>query len=432
MRSGWKGQFAYALPAAAIGALLFWMWSGSERRVQSAGRTHDAAVSAIATNLADAPLAAWQTDLLDLAFDSASKMPIAPHVKNRSRAQAAVVAVCLELDQPVRALRYVESIANWQRGEGYARLASWCAQHGQSDAAHHYLDQAGSMSEDLERWTTRFESNQGWRRERIRSTIAATHLQLGQVEQAARFERGLTPAEAGQVVAARAARICADEFEAQIKAVDAVVASGDFDHVQNVLRACARMFDRFYADEGRRAQAEERVRHAYDKLPAQIRIELLMDLCDTALRRQDRAKAVALVEHAQRLLDGARWIPEHQVPLTAKLSGLRFDAGDEIGAREHLVRATGLFDAARDKIVDVYRAGPLRSLAESWATIGDANTARALYARAIEEGVQNPNSRPRAEDLSATVISMALHDVEPGPDLSARCRRIRDGLGAPW
>jgi hypothetical protein len=52
--------------------------------------------------------------------------------------------------------------------------------------------------------------------------------------------------------------------------------------------------------------------------------------------------------------------------------------------------------------------------------------------RFVEEGVENPNSRPRAEDLSATCRSMALHAVEPDADLWKRMRQIGDGLGPPW
>lgn len=64
--------------------------------------------------------------------------------------------------------------------------------------------------------------------------------------------------------------------------------------------------------------------------------------------------------------------------------------------------------------------------------MGDTAAALAVYKRAVEEGVHNPNSRPRAEDLSATCCSMALHGVEPDGSLWARMEDIRGRLGDPW
>ena len=64
--------------------------------------------------------------------------------------------------------------------------------------------------------------------------------------------------------------------------------------------------------------------------------------------------------------------------------------------------------------------------------MGDTATALSAYKRAVEEGVENPNSRPRAEDLSATCLSMAVHGVEPDAVLWTRIRQINDGLGDPW
>ncbi len=62
----------------------------------------------------------------------------------------------------------------------------------------------------------------------------------------------------------------------------------------------------------------------------------------------------------------------------------------------------------------------------------DTAAALMVYKRAVEEGVENPNSRPRAEDLSATCLSMALHMVEPDAELKNRIRQISEGLGDPW
>src|SRR4029434_4824877 len=89
----------------------------------------------------------FRGELLDLALASASKMPLDPHIKNRSRAQEAVVDACLQLAQPARALSGIQDIANWRRGTGYADYALYCAQYGRADDAQHALELAQQVAD---------------------------------------------------------------------------------------------------------------------------------------------------------------------------------------------------------------------------------------------------------------------------------------------
>jgi pentatricopeptide repeat protein len=124
--------------------------------------------------------------------------------------------------------------------------------------------------------------------------------------------------------------------------------------------------------------------------------------------------------------------PESAIPLMAQLARLRFRAGDEAGARAEAERALALFDAKRDTIANIYRARALRPIAEAYCAMGDTAAAFDLYKRAVEAGMENPNSRPRAEDLVATCCSLALHAMEPDAVLASRIREIQAGLGDPW
>ena len=74
----------------------------------------------------------------------------------------------------------------------------------------------------------------------------------------------------------------------------------------------------------------------------------------------------------------------------------------------------------------------LRPVAEAWMALGDEAAARRTYVLALEEGAANPNARPRAQDLSATLASMARYDVRPDESMTRRIREIREGLGDPW
>src|SRR5688572_20223021 len=92
--------------------------------------------------LADSELSPFQGALIELAFESAAAIPITPHVKDRSRSQEIVVEVCLQLNQPQRALRYIEQIVNWRRGIGYADYALYCTEHGDADKSENALNLA--------------------------------------------------------------------------------------------------------------------------------------------------------------------------------------------------------------------------------------------------------------------------------------------------
>lgn len=378
--------------------------------------------SGVVSHVSDKPLAAFQNELLDLAFQAATAIPIDPHIKDRSRAQEAVVGVCFALDQPQRAIGYIETIDDWRRGAGYADFAFYCAQHGDSSQVQLYLDLANSMSERAE----------DWRRDRIKVKIARTYAWIGQTQQAAAFESGVVDSESGKVNSVRATRSDEDAFDQQINVLDSAIATGNFDLARNALEACAQLFNRFYDNEVRRSLAEEKIKSSWGKLPIMIRIELMMKLAQFSLDHQDQTKALQLVNDTQVIIDGSQWTPETRVPLMGRLARLRSLSGDVEKARAAADAALALFEAERDKIMGIDRAGALRPLAEAYQSMTDNAAALSVYKKAVEEGAENPNARPRAEDLSSTCCSMALRGVEPDTELWTRLHQIQGGLGQPW
>ncbi|TAH36819.1 MAG: hypothetical protein EYC70_07470 [Planctomycetota bacterium] len=394
---------------------------------QSGEQSPAEAASGATGSGADRPLEDFQGQLLDLAFQAATALPVNPHIKNRSRAQEAVVAACLELDQPRRALACIEKIDNWRRGSGYADLASFWAQRGDVTEARRCLDLARQVADGVHG-----ETAQDWHKDRILAKIAATQLQMGLAQDAADLEAGLVASESGRVAAARALLLDDGAFDAHLAMLDQVLAAGSFDQTRGALESCAALFRRFYQDQERRSQVEERIRVPRAGLPLLVRIELLMQLAESALEHEDRAKALELVHDAQLLVESVEWIPEDRIALMARLAGLRHRSGDAEGARSRADAALALFDAQRDRIADIYRAGALRPLAEAYQSMGDSAAALAVYRRAVADGAGNPNSRPRAEDLAATCCSMAVHAVEPDAELRTRMRRIHAELSHPW
>ncbi len=378
--------------------------------------------------LADKALAPFQADLIDLAWKAAMTIPLDPHIKDRGRAQDAVAATCFELDQPKRAQGMIEQQAiGWRRGAGYADLAFYCAQHDDSADAAQYLDLANKISQ-----TPEGDNGQDWHIERIRAKIARTHVVLGHTEQAAQFQTGVEPSESGpvEVETAKTAPLDAAAFDAQIKALDAAVTSGTFDPLRNALESCAQLFNRFYDDAARRSQLEQKILASLEKLPLQFRIDLITELADFALDHGDRAKALELVDKAQPILDSATWTMEYRIPLMARLAALRDRAGDKERARSDAAAALAAFKAGRDKTEYAFRARALRPLAETSEAIGDTAGALSTYKQVVEEGFENISPKARAEELSATCCSMALHKVEPDAELRARMLQICNGLAA--
>jgi tetratricopeptide (TPR) repeat protein len=383
-----------------------------------------ARVAALVANPRAAPAS---IELLDLAYAAVSAMPLHPHVKSRSRDQEAVADVWLELDEPQRALACIEPIADWRRGAGYADYAFWCARHGDEAQARRSLELAAQIAEKHVG-----EEAQDWQRDHIRAGIARTWLWLGDEAQAAACAAGASAAETGRISAVASLRADATECDEQLAALAELAKTRDFDQIRAALGSCARLFDRFYTDQPRRERIERAIGAAWEGLPAQVRIEVLVELAGTALAHDDGPTALRLLQDARLQLDGTTWTPDAHVTLLAKLAGLRHRAGDPEGARRDADAALAQFTAERARIVDIDRADTLRPLAEAYQAMGDTAAALSVYAQALEEGAQNPNSRPRAEDLSATCCSMALSGVTPDAALWTRLRELRDGLGDPW
>jgi hypothetical protein len=116
----------------------------------------------------------------------------------------------------------------------------------------------------------------------------------------------------------------------------------------------------------------------------------------------------------------------------ARLAGLRFRCGETNAARAELQTTLNLFKEKQSEIINIDKTETLIPVAEAFQAAGDIAGALAVYKQAVEAAIENPNSRPRAEDISAICLSMALNKVEPDAALWARIREIQANLGDPW
>ena len=376
------------------------------------------------------PLADYQEELLTIAIEGVNGFPRhVQHDKNRSRAQDKIVRVCLELGQLDRALEYTELITNWRRGAGYAACAEYLARKGEEARARELLELA---HKDLMQAVQ--DGEQEWRCETIQALMGSSFLLLEDIQGAVPYLQSVSPAQYDPIAVTSAWQIDPADFRAIVEEQESLPDADGFAVSQASLRLLAEFYTRFYADEERRAFCEEKALATMErgKLPVEARYKTFAIMIEAALEHGDAKTALRLVESLQLLVEATPWQPGDQVRLTGRLAGYRFRAGDEERAVREANNALEFFDEHQELIYDIFRAEALSPLAEAWVEMGDREKALEVYRRAIEEGARNPNSRPRAEDLSETLCSMALHEVEPDEALWKRIREIQKGLGDPW
>ena len=373
-------------------------------------------------SLSTPPLSQTQTDLLKMAFEIASKIPNNPHIKDRSRTQESVVDACLQLGQASLACGYLAKIENWRRGSCCAEVAFFLAQRNCANDARKWIGLAKRIS----------DSREDWRGDRIKSKIAKTLVLLGETEKAKELESKVDKSERGEVSKVLASYSEPVSFESQMDYLSQETATNDFDLTKNALETYVELFNRFYTDEAKRSLIVEKMKEAWTPLPVFLRIDLLIKLAEHALKHRDQTKALEIIDEGRKLVEEHQWRLEHRMPYAARLAELRYLSGE---AQRACAEAEALFARFLDEghlIVNIYRAETLIPLGKAFVVMGESTHAQTVFKRAVEEGTENPNSRPRAEDLSAICTSLALCDFEPDSALWARMHEIQAGLGHPW
>jgi hypothetical protein len=367
-------------------------------------------------------------ELLQLADSAFVRMPLDPHIKNRGRGQMMVVDACIDQGMIDVALRVAATIPDWRKGLGYARCAMWLQQHNRADEVPAHL----AAAEQVAAAVAADPSEQAWRSERILATVARVRFSRGELEAFAKASKDIGPVEGAGIQEDVALRMPEQAFDKWIEQADATIASAQFDAIHSTLQCCAKLYRRFFADEKKRATLEDRIVNGYARLPLHARAKLLVEIGGVAADMKDGVRTLAICGHIETTLAKATWRPEDRVPALADLAELLHRAGDATRGKQQLDDAAALYAEQQKSILDIYRAAPLRSLAEAAWAMGDTARAMEFWRRAAEAGVENPNSRPRADDLAATCVSIVQSGALPDAELGARLRAIEAALGAPW
>ncbi|MEC9047632.1 MAG: hypothetical protein VYA51_06430 [Planctomycetota bacterium] len=398
---------------------------------------HDGAEQAEAASrtVADTELASYQRDLLTLAFDAASKFPSDPHSKNRGLAQEQVLSACFELGVPKLALMFAPRAEGWRRGLAYADFAYFSARQGVTENVERYLEMARNVADE----EGKDPNAQQWRIDKIRLKMARALSALGRTKEAGDLSGGIDATSRGAVdegwsdtVTSTVLQMTLDDAKRELESVTAAFSNMSLGEQYSTLLILGGIHGRFFSDEGLRAATAERILNRFFKLPANLRLDAMAPLVGNHVAHGDVDGARDVIVEMAKLVAETTWRPEDKLPQLVRLAELRVDTNEDERARQELARALSLFQESRDEIFDIYRSKALRSVALGFYKVGDEAQAADLLAVAVEEGMQNPNSRPRCFDLVGTCVALAKRGVEPSPELMARLREIADQLGAPW
>lgn len=419
-------------PSKALLGLFFVACSGDGATKPA---TSAVAPPAAAAAAASEPLTASQRELLQLAFDAASRFPLQPHGKNRSRAQDVVVVAAFELGAPELAVALGAKIADWRRGCAYADFAWAMAQRGETARARDYV----KLAEGVVREERDDPSAQEWRGDLIQLKIARAFSALGDVDAAAKASGAIDQSSTHAVdagwnatAAERVATMTAERAPAEFAALDQGFATMSLGQQAATMTLVARMHEKFFADATLRRACEERVAVTWDKTMPTLRLDALATMVRSCHAKADGGRAAELLTAMRAIVEGHRWRSEDRMPQAARLIELANLLGQSDRARADAEAALKAYQDERDGVVDIYRAETLRPLALAWFALGDRERGEGLFALAVEEGMENPNSRPRCDDLVDACVDLARRGIEPSPKTWARLREIQQGLGEPW
>lgn len=424
-----------ALVVAAAAMAAAWPPSADAQTPASPSAADARAVASPTVATPRVEVAGWQRDLLQLAFDAASAFPLDPHQKNRSRAQDVVVQACFALGLPDLALAYGSQMPDWRRGCAYADCAFAMAKRGERARALDYV----KLAEGVAKAELANPTAQQWRADLIALKVGRAYSALGDAEAAGKATAGIDPSSTTAVneswadtAAERANALGLADVRLELAAIDADFPRLSLGQQHVVLVTLVRLHARFFADPEVRRFCAERLTVTWATVMPALRLDALADMVRTSAELGDRAHGKDLLLAMRGIVAGHTWRLEDKLPQVSRLAALAHLLGDSECARAEAEAALEAWHVDREKIVNIWRARSLRPLALAWHALGDRAKCQELLALVLEEGMENPNSRPRCDDLVDTCVDLAKHGIEPSPALLTRMHEIKQGLGQPW
>lgn len=363
-----------------------------------------------------------QQQLIETAFKVASAIPIDPHGVERANMQALVVKSCIKHGWLDRATKYSEQIVGWRKGECLALVAQSYAKNGNEVKAHELVNQALVIA----------ANDETFGKDRVNGEAARAFIAMGDEKQAFAVIGRSSQDEIGKVQIARTDNVTPAQLDAQADMFDKGIATQNFDLSQTGINGYLVWLVRVIEDQPRRARALQALDAAIPGLPLDLQITTLADLAERLGTNGYPELAQLQLDRARKLLSSSNFLAEDAAPIGIPVAQVRAHLGDRTGAIDQLRQIDEQYRAHEAEIVNLRRGISLRALAEGYAQFGDYQSALDRYSAALEAGILNPNSRPRAEDLTATCISMADSGVSPTVSQLRRIEEISGMLSDPW
>ena len=360
--------------------------------------------------------------ILEQAMAVASAIPTKIHDRERAQCQEWVALAYLDAGDPIAAARCAESIEGWRRGECEGLIGVQYALKGDRELALKYARLA----------MERAIGEQDWRRERIQIEAAKIHAILGNAIMARDLSAGASQAETGKVDGAVIPVLTPEQFEAQAKVLDEVIKGGTFDGMRNALDAYLPLLRRMTSNREQALAAAATIDAALPAMPMDLQIIYGTRLASALHALGETGRAKERLDLAAKQVAETVFLPEDLTSMQVEVAKARAGLGDADGARAALDAALASYEVRKKDIVDVFRARSPRALAEGYLAIGDQAKAESCWLETLAPGTINPNSRPRAEDLSATLVAMARSGATITPALRERIAACRKSLGEPW
>lgn len=365
---------------------------------------------------------------LDLAFAAASKMPTQPHGRNRARLRAEIAESALDVGALDACASYLAAVEGWRKPFVAARLAeAWATRGNAAQSAAALSEAVSALSPESAAVFT-----QDWQRDRVRAQIARALIASGKTDAAASYLKDLVASEASRTLPLEASRASVATFPATMLAIDGCLATNDFDRMQFAVEALLAFPSTILSDSDLFDAIEAKCVGTVAKFPTEFRAQALTRLAGRAIEVAETVRARRLLDSAEAAVAAATMLPEDGLPLRARAVAMRYASGEKEAASTAFAALESEFVSRRGGIVDIRRAGVVRAFAEAAWRMDRKSKAAELWLRALDEGLANPNSRPRAEDLAATCRSIVAVGAVPDAAFLAKADALLQGLGDPW
>ncbi len=360
---------------------------------------------------------------LHWATGIAERLPCPPFERDKARVRQSIAEVALGRGWFDDARSMARGIEGWRRGETQVAIAKALDAAGRTSEADELV--ADALALDQSSWPD-------WARARVRAACASYRLAKGDDRLAMEILRGPDAALSGGIQVARTAVMPAEHLGEQERMFDRAIATMNFDLARTGIDGQFMLLRRWKEQPADFDRVLVATTSALKGLPIDLQVKYECDLATLLHSVGRRQPALDALKRGADLVASTQFLPEDVVPVgvTVARACAELGLGDDAASRAQALERT--YVTLEPSIVDMKRSTSLRALAELRAALGDGTDAVALYARAIDASLANPNSRPRADDLCLIACSMASAGIAPDGRLGLMLDNAGTRLGDPW